>query len=109
MYPEAEAFLIAGVSRNWAAGWQPTELARQGSRGCQTATGGRLVVVAIAADNAQRPQDSLDPRWRRQLASLDLPETDCDSGWLRHWAESEALAHRQVVDVKRKMKMSKVA
>ncbi|HQZ85283.1 MAG TPA: hypothetical protein PLB21_06575, partial [Actinomycetota bacterium] len=51
MYSEAEAFLIAGVSRSWAAGWQPTELARQGSRGCQTATGGRLVVVAIAADN----------------------------------------------------------
>ncbi len=99
MFLEAEAFLIAGVSRNWNAGWQPAELARQGSRGCQTAAGGRLVAAAIAADNAQRPQDSLDPRWRQQLANLDLPETEGDSGWLRDWAGSEALAHRQVVDI----------
>lgn len=98
MCKESEAFLIAAVDRNWATGWQPAELARQGRRGCQNAAGARLVLAAIAADNAQRSQDALDPRWRRQLAELDLPEAASGPGWLRRWATSEELGHRQVVE-----------
>jgi hypothetical protein len=98
MFREAENFLIASVERCWTAGWQPAELARQGRRGCRTQAGARLVATTIAADNAKRSADVLDPRWRRQLAGLELPETDGRPGWLRDWAISEGLDQRRIVD-----------
>lgn len=102
---EAEVALLVQVAALWAGGWQPSELHRQGRRGCSTAAAGRLVALAIAADDAGRRATSLDTRWRDQVAALKLPAANGRPGWITRWAEEEgfdrAQALRAIIDALR--------
>jgi hypothetical protein len=92
----AELLLLELVDALWADGWQPVELARQGRRGC-AAAGGRLVEVAIAADDAHRPAATLHHRWKTQIEELALPATDGAPGWIRSWIRAERFDRAAVV------------
>lgn len=88
---EAEDILLDQVTSIWAGGWQPSELHRQGRRGCDRAAAGRLVSTAIAVDHLRRRPVELDQRWSAQVEELDLPAVDGGRGWIRRWAAAEGL------------------
>ncbi len=88
---QAEVLLAEMVDLAWRYGWQPTELHRQGRMACTSASGGRLLAWAIAADHVGRRSVTLDFRWTAQVEALELPATDGRSGWVRRWAISEGL------------------
>ncbi len=99
---EAESLLLAQVRSGWARGWQPIELHRQGYRGCSSKVAGRLIALAIAVDHASRRGEQLDPSWRAQVESLQLPRATGADGWLTGFTAHERLdratAMRTVVD-----------
>ena len=70
MLQEVGAELRRVVPILWDAGWQPTEIARQGRR--SSACAGRLMVTAVLADHAHRAVATLHARWapRRSTNSL---------------------------------------
>ena len=99
---EAESLLVEQVRTHWGRGWQPIELHRQGYRGCKTKAAGKLIALSIAVDFASRRRDALDPGWREQLDSLQLPRATGGDGWLTGFIAHERLdratAMRTVVD-----------
>ncbi len=92
-----EAFLVEQVDQIWREGWQPAELVRQARLGTQTASAGRLVALAVAADHANRRSATLDRRWRVQVETLNLPEVNARGGWVRSWYENEGLDRSRAV------------
>ncbi len=93
----AEEVLSLQVAGCWDGGWQPAELVRQGRRDTTTSAAARLVVLAVAADNAGRRATSLDSRWMQQIERLDLPPVDGKPGWVKRWISDEGLAWRNAV------------
>ena len=89
---EAEAMLGGLVRRMWASGWQPAELLRQVRREA-TAASVAIATTAVAIDHVVRPEESLDPRWAAQVASLALPTVPAGPGWLRDVADVTRLDH----------------
>lgn len=77
----AERLALDQVDAAWKHGWQPAELRRHVQRSA-TAPAARLALAVIAADHAERPAASLDPRWIAQLDALALPRVS-RHGWLR--------------------------
>lgn len=104
---EAESILLDQVQMAWARGWQPIELHRQGYRGCTTKTAGRLIALAIAVDHAARRVAGIDPTWRAQVESLQLPTATGGDGWISGFIAHERLeraaAMRAVVDAARNL------
>ena len=88
---------LQSVGAIWRSGWQPTELARQVVRTTSPPVG-RLVLVAIAADHANRRAATLDPRWIAKLDALDLPRVEAATGWLAAWAEREQVPWSELVE-----------
>jgi Protein of unknown function (DUF2786) len=80
------------VAAAWSGGWQPAELVRQARRTVSVAAVD-LVRSAVAADHADRPEETLDPQWREQLGALGLPRVDDadGGGWVAAWAGEAAL------------------
>jgi hypothetical protein len=87
----AQCRLRFDLATAWARGWQPAEVARHVRR-TGAAAGARLVLLAIAADHADRDRGTLDPRWSSQLEGLDLPEVDPGGPWVRRWSAEAQLA-----------------
>jgi hypothetical protein len=104
---EAEHTLLDQLQIAWARGWQPIELHRQGYRGCTTKTAGKLIALAIAVDHAARRVAGVDPSWRAQVESLQLPTATGGDGWLTGFISHERLdratAMRAVVDAVRNL------
>lgn len=94
---EAEVVLLNQVEAAWKGGWQPVELHRQGRRGCPTASGGRMVGLAVAVDHAGRRAATLDRRWIAQVDGLGLPSVNGRPGWVRQWIDEEGLDRPQAV------------
>jgi hypothetical protein len=92
-----EQLLVEHVATLWEHGWQPGELHRQ-IRRTASAPAARLVLHAIAADNAERPATSVDPRWIAQLDALELPRAS-GNGWLRRFAASQPIAWPAAIGV----------
>ncbi len=95
----AESLLLEHLGAVWAAGWQPSELRRQGVIGSSSAAAGRLIAVAISADHARRPARTLDSRWLAQVESLHLPAVEGRPGWLSRWSRDEGLERAALVEV----------
>ena len=94
---EVETIVLALVDSLWTAGWQPSEVQRQGRLGCDNAAGARLVNCAIATDHATRRSGTLHQRWVAQIESLDLPRVDGRPGWIRRWIVDEGLERAEAV------------
>jgi hypothetical protein len=86
-----EDALLSQIPRIWEAGWQPAELHREAKRSTSSAAAARLMVLAIAADHRDRPAASLDPRWRDQVETLELPPLSSKHGWFKRWITDEEL------------------
>ncbi len=66
----------------WSGGWQPAELVREVRRSTKGAVPAALLRSLLAVDHARRSPSTLHPRWRIQIAALDLPTTGGERGWL---------------------------
>jgi hypothetical protein len=95
----AEDLLIGQINAIWANGWQPTELVRQGRRGCSSASASRLINLAVAIDHANRRANTLDSRWIAQVDGLGLPAVNGRPGWIDRWVDEEALDRAEALGV----------
>jgi len=82
MWNEYEGNLHRTLVAIWGGGWQPTELVREIRRSTKGPASTELLRRLIAVDSARREPATLHPRWRSQIASLDLPEVPVGRGWL---------------------------
>jgi len=82
MWNEYEGNLHRTLVAIWGGGWQPTELVREIRRSTKGPAPTGLLRRLMAVDNARREPATLHPRWRSQIASLDLPEVPVGRGWL---------------------------
>ncbi len=93
-----EDMLLEQIPNIWEGGWQPSELHRQAKRSTSSAAAARLVATSIAADHLDRPEVSLDPRWRDQITALELPSVHDRHGWFARWVAEEALDRDDALD-----------
>lgn len=93
----AEQLILEQVAGQWARGWQPAELIRQGRLGCHSSHAARLVALAIAVDHAGRRSVTLHHRWAAQVESLELPQVRAGLGLVGQWVRDERLDRTEVV------------
>ncbi len=95
---QVELWFLDQIQGIWDGGWQPAELRREAKRSTSSAAAARLVACAIAADHLGRPGASLDPRWRDQVESLDLPVLREPGGWFARWMTDEGLERTDALE-----------
>jgi hypothetical protein len=93
----AEQLILEQVAAQWARGWQPAELVRQGRLGCHSSPAARLAALAIAVDHAGRRSVTLHHRWAAQVESLELLQVRADLGLVAQWSREERLDRTEVV------------
>lgn len=79
-----QRLLVSLIGELWTRGWQPAEVRRH-VRVTLNSSAAALVELAIHADHAQRPDQSLDPRWAHQMAALTGRDRSVRGSWLADW------------------------
>lgn len=75
----AEADLLSALEGAWSRGWLPGEVIRQVAR-AQSPEAATLAGLAVVADHARRPAETLHPHWVSHVGALTLPPAGVD--WL---------------------------
>lgn len=94
----AEDSVLDQIEAIWSGGWQPSELVRQGRRGCSGAPASRLICLAVAIDHANRRANTLDSRWTAQIDGLGLPTVNGRPGWIARWVDEEHLDRPEALE-----------